>query len=78
MERLWSLAGATGDNRWQMEWPRNRSNKPIGNWWQPTATVPQRMFKSVDVASGAGVGTVGFWTKEWRNEQAAGSKHESG
>ena len=28
-----------------------------------------RMFKIVDVASGAGVGSVGFWTKEWRNEQ---------
>jgi len=28
-----------------------------------------RMFKIVDVASGAGVGSVGFWTKEWRDEQ---------
>ena len=28
-----------------------------------------RMFKVVDVASGAGVGSVGFWTKEWRDEQ---------
>jgi RimJ/RimL family protein N-acetyltransferase len=28
-----------------------------------------RMFKIVDVASGAGVGSVGFWTKEWRGEQ---------
>jgi len=28
-----------------------------------------RMFKIVDVASGAGVGSVGFWTKEWRAEQ---------
>ena len=27
------------------------------------------MFKIVDVASGAGVGSVGFWTKEWREEQ---------
>jgi len=27
-----------------------------------------RMFKIIDVASGAGVGSVGFWTKEWRNE----------
>src|SRR5436309_13842649 len=27
-----------------------------------------RMFKIVDVASGAGVGSVGFWTKEWRDE----------
>jgi RimJ/RimL family protein N-acetyltransferase len=25
-----------------------------------------RMFKIVDVASGAGVGSVGFWAKEWR------------
>jgi RimJ/RimL family protein N-acetyltransferase len=28
-----------------------------------------RMFKIVDAASGAGVGSVGFWTKEWRDEQ---------
>ena len=28
------------------------------------------MFKIVDVASGVGVGSVGFWTKEWRDEQA--------
>jgi GNAT superfamily N-acetyltransferase len=27
------------------------------------------MFKIVDVASGAGVGSVGFWTKEWRDER---------
>jgi RimJ/RimL family protein N-acetyltransferase len=28
-----------------------------------------RMLKIIDVASGAGVGSVGFWTKEWREEQ---------
>jgi RimJ/RimL family protein N-acetyltransferase len=28
-----------------------------------------RMFKIVDVASGAGVGSVGFWTREWRDAQ---------
>ncbi len=28
-----------------------------------------RMLKIVDVASGAGVGSVGFWTKEWRGER---------
>ncbi len=28
-----------------------------------------RMFKIVDVASRAGVGSVGFWTKEWRDDQ---------
>jgi RimJ/RimL family protein N-acetyltransferase len=28
-----------------------------------------RMFKIVDVASGAGVGSVGFWMKEWREEE---------
>jgi len=28
-----------------------------------------RMLKIVEVASGAGVGSVGFWTKEWREEQ---------
>jgi RimJ/RimL family protein N-acetyltransferase len=28
-----------------------------------------RMFKIVDVASGVGVGSVGFWTKEWRQQQ---------
>ncbi len=28
-----------------------------------------RMFKIVDVASDAGVGSVGFWTKEWRDKQ---------
>lgn len=28
-----------------------------------------RMFKIVDIASGNGVGSVGFWEKEWRNEQ---------
>lgn len=27
-----------------------------------------RMLKIVDVDSGAGVGSVGFWTKEWRDE----------
>ena len=26
-----------------------------------------RMFKIVEVVSGAGVGSVGFWTKEWRD-----------
>ena len=28
-----------------------------------------RMFKIVDAASSAGVGSVGFWTKEWRDNQ---------
>ena len=28
-----------------------------------------RMLKIVDAASGAGVGSVGFWTKEWRDRQ---------
>src|SRR5436305_11054529 len=28
-----------------------------------------RMFRIVDATSGAGVGSVGFWTKEWRDEQ---------
>jgi RimJ/RimL family protein N-acetyltransferase len=28
-----------------------------------------RMFKIVDVASGADAGSVGFWTKKWRDEQ---------
>jgi hypothetical protein len=28
MERLWSLAGATGDNRWQIGRPRNGGIKP--------------------------------------------------
>ena len=28
-----------------------------------------RMFKIVEVASGAGVGSVGFWTKDWREDQ---------
>ena len=28
-----------------------------------------RMFKFVEPASGAGVGSVGFWTKEWRHTQ---------
>jgi len=28
-----------------------------------------RMFKIVDAASGADAGSVGFWTKEWRDEQ---------
>jgi RimJ/RimL family protein N-acetyltransferase len=28
-----------------------------------------RMFKIVDVASGAGVGSVGFWTKTWRDDE---------
>ncbi|HVV22828.1 MAG TPA: GNAT family protein [Pseudonocardiaceae bacterium] len=27
-----------------------------------------RMFKIVDVATGAGVGSVGFWTKDWLDE----------
>jgi RimJ/RimL family protein N-acetyltransferase len=28
-----------------------------------------RMFKIVEIASGAGVGSVGFWTKEWGDGQ---------
>jgi len=28
-----------------------------------------RMFKIVELTSGAGVGSVGFWTREWRGEQ---------
>ena len=28
-----------------------------------------RMFKIVEPASGAGVGSVGFWTKDWRDTQ---------
>lgn len=28
-----------------------------------------RMFKVVEIASGTSVGSVGFWTKEWRQEQ---------
>jgi RimJ/RimL family protein N-acetyltransferase len=28
-----------------------------------------RMFKIVDVATGTGVGSVGFWPKEWHGEQ---------
>jgi RimJ/RimL family protein N-acetyltransferase len=28
-----------------------------------------RMFKIVEVARGAGVGSIGFWTREWRDEQ---------
>ena len=27
------------------------------------------MFKIVDPVSGAGIGSVGFWTKDWRKEQ---------
>ena len=27
------------------------------------------MFKIVEVASGAGIGSVGFWAKEWRGAQ---------
>jgi RimJ/RimL family protein N-acetyltransferase len=27
-----------------------------------------RMFKIVDAASGSGVGSVGFWTKDWRGD----------
>jgi RimJ/RimL family protein N-acetyltransferase len=29
-----------------------------------------RMFKIVDAESGSGVGSVGYWTKEWRDAQA--------
>src|SRR4051812_26780384 len=28
-----------------------------------------RMFKIVDAASGTGIGSVGFWMKEWRDQQ---------
>ena len=46
MEHLWSQADGTADNRSQMERePQKRSNRPIGNRWQPSATVPQRMVK---------------------------------
>ena len=41
----------SGRNRWltgrKWENPENGSNKPIGNRWQPTATVSERMVKSV-------------------------------
>jgi hypothetical protein len=47
----WSIYGAqraqpvaTG-RKWQCS--ENGSNKPIGNRWQPTATVPERMVKSM-------------------------------
>jgi RimJ/RimL family protein N-acetyltransferase len=30
---------------------------------------PDRMFRVVDVASGAGVGSVGFWQATWRGER---------
>ena len=36
--------GASGGNRDSLE---NRSNKPIRNQWQPTATVSERMVKSM-------------------------------
>jgi hypothetical protein len=36
MEHLWSLAGATSGNRWQMVWPQKRRNKP--NPLPPVAT----------------------------------------
>jgi hypothetical protein len=44
-EYLRSQAGATGGNQWQMGAPENRSNKPIRNPWQPTATGSQRMVR---------------------------------
>ena len=41
----------SGRNGWPTggKWddPENRSNKPIRNQWQPTATVSQRMVKSM-------------------------------
>jgi hypothetical protein len=48
MERLWSPAGATSGNRWQM----GRARKPLKladpqPVPQPTATVPQHMVKSM-------------------------------
>jgi hypothetical protein len=46
VERLWSLAGATGGNRSQMRWSQNGSTRPIGNRWQPTATVSERMVRN--------------------------------
>jgi RimJ/RimL family protein N-acetyltransferase len=33
-----------------------------------------RMFRIVDAATGAGVGSVGFWTRDWRDERV----HEIG
>ena len=45
MEHLWSPAAqpvATG-GKWNT--PKNRSNKPIRNRWQPTATVSERMVR---------------------------------
>src|SRR5437868_15171897 len=45
----WSIYGAqraqpvaTGGKWDALE---NRSNRPIRNWWQPTATVPERMVR---------------------------------
>src|SRR5262245_36434873 len=32
-----------------------------------SAEAGDRMFKIVDTASGAGVGSVGYWSKEWRD-----------
>ena len=38
-----------------------------GRYERPEAG--DRMFKIVDMSSGNGIGSVGFWTKEWREEQ---------
>ena len=42
MEHLWSQAGATGGKWDRLE---NGSNGPLGNRWQPTATVSERIVR---------------------------------
>jgi hypothetical protein len=47
MERLWSQVGAIGGNRWQTRRPETRSDTPIGNPYQPTATVSERTVRDL-------------------------------
>ena len=44
-----SVAVATGS---KCDWPENGSTRPIGNRWQPTATVSERMVEGVDPSTG--------------------------
>ena len=41
---------------------------PTTSWFGHSYSRSAASTKIVDVASGAGVGSVGFWTKEWRDD----------
>jgi len=64
----WSTYGAKRAQpvatRGKCEGLENSSNKPIGNPWQPTATVPERMVKSVFATACHQLPTIPYLVRE--------------